>query len=366
MNPESEISLNVQSEKSQRQRPIRSAHLTDRRHRSAGGVHAMVAALLLGISCMLGPIAGFSATVVSSFPEVTLGDGSIAQEVDLQITNNPAAITTIKGYIRRPGGAVPVGGFPLVVVMHGGGTEPAGTVSIGRQMTPPILDFIVEDWAVLTLDYRIQASRGVDPFPQEWEDTIEGIEWAKTLIYINPRSVAMNGGSHGGFTTAHVMSRMKLNAAVIAAPAQLNYVETWAGYLAGECTSDKSIAAIEQAVISVYGAPSVDAFMADPAAYGYTTAYDDVQSVKTPAVFLIRGQNDCQATKREVEGYEAALIGAGITVGHYYPERGDHGFYHSDPYLDPESQTAADLQIAFMRPYMQRRRGGGFARGSIF
>ena len=138
----------------------------------------------------------------------------------------------IAGHVRKPAGAGP---FPLVIVLHGGAptarpqsapteAEKAKKAAaeavrashvLGRASHPPIPAFLAQGWAVYSIDYRPNPRYILDPL--EWDDTVIAVNKARSFAFVDPKRMAMFGGSHGGHVVGRMIARVDLSCAVLCA-----------------------------------------------------------------------------------------------------------------------------------------------------
>jgi len=271
----------------------------------------------------------------------------------------------IAGYVLKPAGAGP---FPIVIVLHGGSptaraksaeTEAkrakmvadeavrAGNV-LGRASNPPIPDFLAQGWAVYSIDYRTNPRHTLDPL--EWEDTAVAVDKARSYSFVDPRRMAMFGGSHGGHVTARMASRVNLSCAVLCAPAGLDLIAL--SHLAGKGTpvggNQKLIREMEQRS----GVKMADVEK-DPNAYHYSSPLTEFAKVRCP-ILLISGRNDNNAPLPVMEAYENKLRAAGKQAESHHPDNGPHGFYVGLPRPIPETAESTRRAVAFIKQHFER------------
>jgi len=266
----------------------------------------------------------------------------------------------IAGYVRKPAGAGP---FPIVIILHGSGptakavqaeTDQAKTELmakevmrasnvLGRASNPPIPDFLAQGWAVYTVDYRPNPQYTLDPL--EWDDTLIAVKKARAFPFVDPKRIAMFGGSHGGHVTARMCSRANLTCAVICAPAGLDLIAL--AHLAEKKTpiggNQRLVREFEQRT----GAKLAEVEK-KPEAYGYTSPLSEVEKVQCP-ILLISGRNDPNAPIDVMDLYVEKLRSRGKPIETYHPDNGPHGFYVALPHPIPETAESTHRAIAFIK-----------------
>jgi dipeptidyl aminopeptidase/acylaminoacyl peptidase len=265
----------------------------------------------------------------------------------------------IAGYVRKPAGAGPC---PLVIVLHGGGptakavkadtaeerlkkeAEEAVRASkvLGKAGHPPIPDFLAKGWAVYSIDYRTNPRYTLDPL--EWDDTISAVKLARSFSFVDPKRIAMVGGSHGGHVTARMASRVDLSCAVLCAPAGLDLIAL--SKLAAKGTkvggNQKLIREMEQRA----GVMMAD-IEKDPGKYGYSSPLTEVATVRCP-ILMISGRNDDNAPLPIMEAYMEKVRATGKPTDTYHPDNGPHGFYWGLPKAIPETAESTRRIVAFI------------------
>ena len=249
----------------------------------------------------------------------------------------------IPAFVRKPAGNGP---FPLVLMVHGGGTSPSGTYALGRQLNPPTPQFIAAGFVIYSMDFS-----AVDPgnafSTGEWELAQRAIETAQRLPYVDARRVAMVGQSHGGMVSCRSASHLDILCAVPCAPAAIDPIAAWRFQQSGGVISASLQNVINQTAAN-YGVPMAT-LAANPSAYGYRDVTDDAPTVRHP-LFLVSGQNDTSSPTNVMSDYGAALTAAGKYFETYYPANGPHGFVFSAP-LVPETAEFATRAVTFLNKY---------------
>jgi len=285
------------------------------------------------------------------------------QELTNGVWGRPAAFegaggVKIAGYVRKPAGDGP---FPLVIILHGAGPK-AHRVSadlmdqeiarasdaLGRASSPPIPAFLAQGWAVYYIDYRPNPRYKIDPL--EFEDTVLAYNKAHSFPFVDPKRIAMIGGSHGGHVTGRMTSRVKLCCAVLCAPAGLDLIEL--SHLMEKGVKIGANQGLIREMQTRSGAEMAD-IEKNPEAYHYTSLLTEVPKVSCP-IFLISGKNDPNAPLPLMDAYLDALRKAGKKVAPaYHPDNGPHGFYVGLPHHIPETDEATRLEVAFIKQHFE-------------
>ena len=267
---------------------------------------------------------------------------------------------TIAGYVRRPAGDGP---FPIVVLLHGGTpvahpTDAAGNGTaeeraaaealrasrqLGRSQNPPVPAFLAEGWVVYSIDFRPKSRYMIDP--DEFDDTLVAIAQARAFPFVDPKRIALYGGSHGAHVMARMISRTQVACAVLCAPAGLDLIE-----LSRAAARGVPIGA-NQGLIREYE-QRVHRTMAevakDPAAVSYTSPLTEVAQVRCP-VLLISGKNDPNAPLPVMDEYVEKVRSGGHEAETFHPDNAPHGFYFGLPQVIPETAEATQRAIDFIR-----------------
>ncbi len=268
----------------------------------------------------------------------------------------------IAGYVRKPSGDGP---FPLVIVLHGGAPTARAvnaesdaarvkaiaeevvraSTTLGRASNSPIPDFFAEGWAVYTIDYRPKPRYTLDPI--EWDDTVLAVKKARSFSFVDPKRVAMFGGSHGGHVTGRMASHVNLACAVLCAPAGLDLIEL--SHLAAKGTpiggNQRLIREFEQRA-----GVKMSEVEKKPDAYHYSSLLTEVSRVQCP-ILLISGRNDVNAPLPVMEAYVDKLRSAAKSVETYHPDNGPHGFYVGLPQRIAETAESTRRAVAFIKKY---------------
>jgi len=304
--------------------------------------------------------AGSTATRAADEPWEKLPNGVLGQVADFE----GAGGVKIAGYVRKPAGPGPM---PIVIILHGGGptarTVKAGAEAdraklmaaetaransvLGRASNPPILDFLAQGWAVYTIDYRPNPRYTLDPL--ESEDTAIAVNKARSFSFVDPKRMAMFGGSHGGHVTGRMASRVGLACAVLCAPAGLDLIEI--SHLAEKGTpvggNQRLIRELEQRA----GVKMAE-IEKNPDAYDYSSPLTEIAKVRCP-ILLISGRNDPNAPLPVMDAYVDKLRAAGKEAGTYHPDNGPHGFYVGLPQPIPETAESTRRAVAFIKKHFE-------------
>jgi dipeptidyl aminopeptidase/acylaminoacyl peptidase len=267
----------------------------------------------------------------------------------------------IAGYIRKPAGPGP---FPVVIILHGSGpaahavkeegpdqaekmakeTMRAGT-QMGHSTSSPLPDFLAQGWAIYSIDYRPIPQYTLDP--REWDDTLNAVKQAAAFSFVDPKRMAMYGGSHGGHVTGRTTSRVKLNCAVLCAPAGLDLIE-----LSKEQDKGTKIGANQRLVREFEKRAGVTMAEVEkkPEAYHFTSLLTEAAKVQCP-ILLISGRNDPNAPIAVMDIFTEKLKSLGKEVETFHPDNGPHGFYVGLPKVIPETAEAAKVAVAFIKKH---------------
>ncbi len=273
----------------------------------------------------------------------------------------------IAGYVRKPPGDGPV---PIVIVLHGGGptakpvsadTDAARAEKLvaeavraaqvmGRSTNPPLLDFLARGWAVYTIDYRPNPRYKLDPL--EWDDTQVAINQARGFPFVDPKRIAIYGGSHGAHVAGRMVSREQLACAVLCAPAGIDLIAL--AQLAGKGTpiggNQRLVREAEQRA-----GMKMSELGKNPAAHRYTSLITEAAGARCP-ILLISGRNDPNAPLPVMEAYADKLRAAGKVVETYHPDNGPHGFYVGLPKPIPETEESTRRAVAFIQRHFDQKR----------
>jgi dipeptidyl-peptidase-4 len=121
--------------------------------------------------------------------------------------------TTLYGSLLKPADFDPQKRYPVIVSVYGG--PHAQTVTNSWTTTSPFEHLLASHgFLVWSLDNRGMAGRGTafesaiyhDLGRVELEDQLAGIEYLKTLPFVDPARIGITGGSYGGYMTLHALT----------------------------------------------------------------------------------------------------------------------------------------------------------------
>lgn len=268
----------------------------------------------------------------------------------------------IAGYVRKPAGKGP---FPIVVILHGAAatakpvkadTEEARAKLLAAQAVrvangyartthPPLSDFLAQGWAVYTIDYRPNPRYAIDPL--EFDDTVIALNKARSFPFVDPKRMAIFGGSHGGHVTGRMISRVSVTCAVLCAPAGLDLIEI--SHLMEKGTKVGGNQMLIREMEQRTGVKMAD-IEKNPATYHYSSLLTEVAGVKCP-ILLISGCNDDNAPLPVMDLYVEKVRAAGKEAETYHPDNGPHGFYVGIPKVIPETAESTKRAVAFIKKH---------------
>jgi dipeptidyl-peptidase 4 len=166
--------------------------------------------------------------------------------------------------IRRPKGPGP---FPVLLHFHGApggrGMEKLVTWVRGDTGGPMWERFLKEGFVVVVADYRnpipMMASISESKAATYVDDGVAVVDWLRKQSYVDPARISVYGVSLGGNLVAHLIGRTPLHAAVLGAPAVLEFlgVEGWkpgaTTFTTNEAVAKRNIAAIQCPVLLLVG-----------------------------------------------------------------------------------------------------------------
>jgi dipeptidyl aminopeptidase/acylaminoacyl peptidase len=274
----------------------------------------------------------------------TLPDGSTGQTTEFE----GAGGIKIPAYVRKPVGPGP---FPVVVMIHGAEASKNGTYGLGRRTGSPTADFVAAGFAIYSIDFRPKDTipapgtvpQGADPLLQ---DAINAVAKARSYPFINPKRVAIMGGSRGGQLMARITTRVDASGGVLCAPAGLDLIEISKVVESGQ-KINPALKSMVKALERRSGT-NIAEIAKDPAKYNYHSPVTDAAKVRFP-LLLISGRNDVSSPIPVLEAYEKKLRDSGKQVETYFPTNGPHGFYYGFPQEIPETKEAAQHAVTFLR-----------------
>lgn len=263
-------------------------------------------------------------------------DGSTGRTTEFR----GAGGVVIPAYVRKPAGSGP---FPVVVNLHGGGPSVENTYRYGRGTNGAVADYIAAGWAIYSIDFRPNGPGRAAPMdPIEYEDTAAAIETARRLAFVDPKRMALMGGSHGGHVTNRMASRVDARCAVLSSP-------TWidSGQMKRGVEQEKDPAVVERLKLLTSFVDQIK----DPAvraAFDRASALSEAGQVRFP-LLIIDGGEDISLPQWMVNEYVEKLRAAGKTVETYLPKAGNHGFNNG---ASPEGKEAQQRTFAFLKKYL--------------
>jgi dipeptidyl aminopeptidase/acylaminoacyl peptidase len=274
----------------------------------------------------------------------SLSDGSTGQTTEFE----GAGGVRIPAYVRKPAGQGP---FPVVVMIHGAEASKNGTYGLGRRMASPTADFVAAGFAIYSIDFRPKDTipapgtvpQGADPLVQ---DATSAVARARSYPFIDPKRVAIMGGSRGGQLMARITTRVDASGGVLCAPAGLDMIELAKVIQTGQ-KINPALKSMVKATERRAGT-NIEEIAKDPAKYHYSSPVTDAAKVRFP-LLLISGRNDVSSPIPPLEAYAKKLRESGKTVETYFPDNGPHGFYYGFPNEIPETKEAARHAVAFLR-----------------
>lgn len=114
----------------------------------------------------------------------------------------------IPAYLFTPLAKRGVHGHAAMVWVHGGVHG-----DWNQLMLPFVKEAVARGYVIITPDYRGSTGHGKDFYNaidyggKELDDVLTGVDYLKTLPYVDPDRIGIMGWSHGGFITAHLAMR---------------------------------------------------------------------------------------------------------------------------------------------------------------
>ena len=214
---------------------------------------------------------------------------------------------------------------------------------LGRAANPPLPDFLAQGWAVYTIDFRPNPRYPLDPL--EWDDPLVAVNQARAFPFVDPKRMAIFGGSHGGHVAGRMVSRVKLTCAVLCTPAGIDLVAL--AQLAAQGTPIGGNQRLVREAEQRAGVKLAE-MGKDPAAHSDTSLLTESAGARCP-ILLISGRNEPNAPLPVMEAYAGKLRAAGQDVETYHPDNGPHGFYVGLPKPIPETAEATRRALAFIQ-----------------
>ncbi len=131
--------------------------------------------------------------------------------------------------MRKPQGNGP---FPVMIHFHGApggrGMEKLVTWSRGDTGSPVFERFLQEGYVTVVSDYRtapVMSTQPEDPKAITYaDDAVAVLEYVRKLPYVDPERINVYGVSLGGDVVMNLISRAKVRAAVLGAPAPIRFL----------------------------------------------------------------------------------------------------------------------------------------------
>ncbi|HUV65295.1 MAG TPA: alpha/beta fold hydrolase [Sedimentisphaerales bacterium] len=305
------------------------------------------------------PSEASSSTAVLGEEWESLPDGSLGQVTAFQGVGGVA----IPAYIRKPASPGP---FPVVVLLHGGNDSLEVTYGMGRSARPPTADFVAAGWAVYAVDFRPRAAMPANVGKGArliQEDTIAAIAKARAFPFVDPKRVAILGGSRGGAIMMRLASKVDVACGVLCSPAGIDLIEVGKVIQRGEEEVNPALKNMVKALEKRSGA-AIEEIEKDPAKYKYSSAMTEAPKVRFP-LLMINGRNDSASPISVMEGYVRKLREADKEVETYFPDDAPHGFYFGFPKEIPETKEAAQRAVTFLRKHFKGRLGAAAPAASV-
>ena len=136
-----------------------------------------------------------------------------------------------EGFLRRPPGEGP---FPAVVLIHGGLSRLPTEVIRQFALRPYASRFLEAGYVVAVITYRSRDRDPASQSPQAIADALAAVDYVKSLPYVDPSSVVVNGSSGGGDLTLEVAAATDVAAIAPEEPASLLMAGIFTADLAAE------------------------------------------------------------------------------------------------------------------------------------
>jgi acetyl esterase/lipase len=225
------------------------------------------------------------------------------------------------------------GPFPGVVFIHGGGWVGGSALQFRRQAAY----LASKGFVASTIEYRLS---GEAPYPAAVYDCKAAVRWMRAnagKYGINPKQIAVAGGSAGGHLAALLGTTNGISAfegkggnpgfssrvqAVVAFNGIYDFVR-----LTGKSPSQRPT---EQVVLKFLGGP----LQKVPEIYVEASPVAHVSS-GDPPFLLLHGTADTTVPYGHALEMQKALERAGVKVELYSARGANHGFFNSPPYYKP-------------------------------
>ena len=283
-----------------------------------------------------------SASVANAGPERTVTEFTIPSSDQ----------TPLKAVLSLPSGPGP---FPTVITVHGGkggrDFDFIRTLATPSEREPksPTVDMLNETgWAILSIGFRDGAILGA-----EEDDVIAALRFARNNPALDPRRVALLGGSHGGNLVLRTAIRTGDEASCVAAGAP--WMTNPKVYLQGDFSKPplsevgaetvRFMTMIRQAVLSGLARRGLVGAELDQV-IAARSIEQNAGKIMAPTLFLI-SEADVQVPARLVEPTIEAMRAAGRKVEVLKVKESAHGFYWGRPgdglRVTPAVKTPAQL-----------------------
>jgi len=213
----------------------------------------------------------------------------------------------VEGFLVKPEGDHT---FPAVVLVHGGSSSQKAAAQMAQNIGNL---FVQRGYVALAVHYRA-GPLGL----QDVEDTLSGIEYLKTLDFVDSSRIGVYGGSHGGYVALMCAWRSDVKA-VAEAAGFCNLGEMVERIL--QSADEKSRLAEE--MTAFYGGYPDEV----PDAYQEYSPCGHVSEF-TAAVFIIHGKMDTVVPVEHAYQLQELLDYYNKPYEIYLSETGVHGFYH--------------------------------------
>jgi dipeptidyl aminopeptidase/acylaminoacyl peptidase len=257
--------------------------------------------------------------------------------------------TPLRGYLYRPYEFDPNRRYPVVVFVHGAGSMQ--NVVDGWTIYSPNFKFhsvlTRRGFVVFEVDYRGSLGYGYDfrvgvhryIGGKDFEDEIAGVDYLKTLSWVDPDRIGIYGGSYGGFMAIMALVRAP---DVYAAGAALRFVSDWENYYRGN----------PWYCIERLGRPEEN-----PAAYYRSSPIHFAENLEDP-LLLLHGVRDDNVHFQDAAQLVERLIrlGKDFELMIYPVER--HGFTEPESWID-EYARIEEFFVRHLRPDRSDSPGDG-------
>jgi dipeptidyl aminopeptidase/acylaminoacyl peptidase len=232
---------------------------------------------------------------------------------------------TIHGYLTLPIGVEPKN-LPLVVNPHGG---PWGRDNWGYN---PEVQFLANrGYAVLQMNFRGSTGYGKEFWEKsfkKWgqsmqEDITDGVNWLIKDSIVNPKRIAIYGGSYGGYAT---LSGITKNPELYAAAVDYVGVSNLFTFMN---TIPPYWEPYKKMLYEMVGDPQTQ----DSIMLRENSPVFNVDKIKTP-LFIAQGANDPRVNKDESDQMVEALKKRGVTVEYMLKDNEGHGFRNEENRFD--------------------------------